>query len=247
MTRWKAAFIHLSISALIGVTVASLFFLVWYPPPYFQAAGADELVVLLVGIDLCLGPFLTVIVFRSGKRGLKFDLTIIGTIQLAAFVYGLVVILESRPIFLVAVVDRFDLVSSNEISDADLADGREDIFRSRSWSGPRLVAVEMPTDAKERDALTSSALRGRDAQNLPKYYRTFAQAGPLLLKRAKTIDALVARKSKNQQIVESALNDLRRTKLNTVWVPLEARKRDMVMLLDSHTAQPLSVIAIDPW
>ena len=74
MSRWKAASIHCSISALVGLIVGFLLFGLWYPPPYFHAAGADELILLLVGVDLTLGPLLTLIVFRSGKRGLKFDL-----------------------------------------------------------------------------------------------------------------------------------------------------------------------------
>ncbi len=76
MSRWKAAGIHLSISILIGLVVGALLFGVWYPPPFFHAAGADMLVLLLVGVDVVLGPLLTLIVFKSGKRGLKFDLAL---------------------------------------------------------------------------------------------------------------------------------------------------------------------------
>ena len=115
MSRWKAAAIHLSISAAIGLVVGALLLLVWYPPPYFHAAGADQLVLLLVGVDLVLGPLLTLILFRSGKKGLKFDLAMIAVLQTTALVYGLSVVLQSRPVFLVSAVDRFVLVSASEI------------------------------------------------------------------------------------------------------------------------------------
>src|SRR3982751_1527004 len=107
MSRWKAAAIHLSISAAIAVIACALFFVVWYPGTYFHAAGADELVILLVGVDLAIGPLLTLIVFRSGKRGLRFDLTSIAIAQAVALMYGAHVVLQSRPIFLVAALDRF--------------------------------------------------------------------------------------------------------------------------------------------
>src|SRR4029078_12975478 len=110
MSRWKAAGIHLSISLLIGLIVGALLFGVWYPPPYFHAAGADQLVLLLVSVDIVLGPLLTLVVFKSGKWGLKFDLTLIAVMQTIALVYGLSVVLRSRPVFLVAAVDRFVLV-----------------------------------------------------------------------------------------------------------------------------------------
>src|SRR5262249_35748019 len=111
MTRWKAATIHSSISAIIAIAVGALLFGVWYPPPYFHAAGADELVLLLVGVDLAIGPLLTLIVFRPGKWGLKFDLVAIGVLQSAALIYGMSVVLQSRPVFLVGVFDRFNLVA----------------------------------------------------------------------------------------------------------------------------------------
>ena len=94
MSRWKAAGIHLSISLAIGLLVGALLFGVWYPPPYFHAAGADELILLLVGIDIVLGPLMTLVIFRSGKRGLKFDLTVIGLVCLACGL-GLLILLSS--------------------------------------------------------------------------------------------------------------------------------------------------------
>jgi hypothetical protein len=247
MTRWKASAIHISISAAIGIVAASLFLFVWYPPPYFRAAGADELLLLLVVVDLCVGPLLTLIIFRPGKWGLKFDLFCIAILQSAALLYGLVIVLESRPIFLVAVLDRYILVSANEISDEDLANGSEPRFRSRSWSGPRLAAVEMPTDKKELGDLAFSALAGRDAESLPKYYRDFDLTGASLLKRAKPIEVLSKKEPENNDLLNAALQKVNRQASDVVWVPLQARKEDMTMLIDGKTGRPIVAIPIDPW
>jgi hypothetical protein len=247
MSRWKAAAIHLSISATIGVLLAILIFLVWYPPPFFHAAGGDELIGLLVGVDLCIGPLLTLIVFRSGKPGLKFDLAVIGLAQAIALLYGISVMVQSRPIFLVGVLDRFVLVDANEITDADLAEGREPQFRSRSWTGPRLVATELPTDPKELSDLAFSALAGRDVQNLPKYYRDYDRFGPSLLAKAKPLSQL--RKSKPKAIpeIDRWLRESGRDETSVVWLPVTALKSDMVMLIDAKSARPLKAIALDPW
>jgi hypothetical protein len=247
MSRWKAAAIHLSISIFIGLVTAALLFGLWYPPPYFHAAGADELVLLLVGVDLTLGPLLTFIVFRSGKWGLKFDLVLIGLVQSAALIYGLSVVLQSRPVFLVGAVDRFVLVSANEITDGDLAQGAEPEFRSRSWTGPRLVVAQMPTSLSERDALVSSALAGQDIQNLPKYFRDYAKSGRELLAKAKPVDSLRKQKPQFGQMVDHWLEDSKRSEASVVWLPLVTRKEDLVMMLDAETAQPLRVMAINPW
>src|SRR5690606_27378733 len=125
MTRWKAALINLSISILIGLLILALVFFFWYPQPYFVAAGGRHLVVVLFAVNVVLGPLLTLIVFSSGKKGLKFDLCMIGAFQVSALIFGLVVIAEARPAFIVAVVDRFELVAANDLDRKDLADGQQ--------------------------------------------------------------------------------------------------------------------------
>lgn len=149
MSRWKAAAIHLSISAAIGLVSAALIFGLWYPPPYSHAAGADELVLLLLGVDVVLGPLLTLVVFKTGKKSLRFDLSVIALIQACAFVYGMSVVVRARPAFIVGEIDRFVLVTAKDLDRTDLAQGRKPEFRSVPWTGPRLVAAEMPTDPGE--------------------------------------------------------------------------------------------------
>jgi len=246
MSRWKAAAIHSSISIVVALAVGILLLGVWYPPPYFHAAGADQLILLLVGVDLALGPLLTLIVFRSGKRGLAFDLATISLLQTAALIYGLSVVLQSRPIFLVGAVDRFVLVSANEITDDDLAAGSEDAFRSRSWTGPRLVSAVLPTDPKERSDLIDMAFTGRDIQNLPKYYRPYASVSQDLTAKAKPFASLL-KKNTAKGIAEAWLRKSGRKEATVVYLPLQARKADLVMLLDAQSGEPLQALAIDPW
>lgn len=250
MSRWKAAAIHSLISAVVAVNVGTLLFGVWYPPPYFHASGAGELILLLISVDLCIGPLLTLIVFRRGKPGLKFDLVVIGIVQTIALVYGLSVIVESRPVFLVAVVDRFVLVSANEIFDADLVKGQKARFRTRSWTGPRLVAALVPKDLKERNALTFSATPEHDIQDMPKYYRDFRDGVHTLLVNSKPLPVLREKRKNDPQAlarIASGIAATGRAESTLRWVPMQARKSDMTMLIDARTAQPLKAIAVDPW
>jgi hypothetical protein len=52
MSRWKASGIH------------------------FEAAGGDRLIFILAAVDVTLGPLITLIIFKAGKKGLKFDLAV---------------------------------------------------------------------------------------------------------------------------------------------------------------------------
>jgi hypothetical protein len=247
MSRWKAATIHLCISATIAVVAFALFFGLWYPGAYFHAAGADELVILLVGVDLAIGPLLTLIVFRSGKRGLRFDLTSIGVLQAVALIYGCHVVLESRPIFLVAALDRFVLVSANEISDNDLTLASEAQFDGRSWTGPKLVGAVLPTDIKEHNKLVFEAASGHDIQVQPKFYRSYEAVKQALLTHAKSLDALNSKGEAATEIIHSYLAKSGNDADSVVWLPLQARKTDAVMLVDKASGAPLKALPIDPW
>ncbi|MEO7623365.1 MAG: hypothetical protein ABIS30_09905, partial [Gallionella sp.] len=62
MSRWKAGLIHLTISATIAAVVLALMLLVWYPQPLFAAVGGQQVLMILLGVDLSLGPLATLIV-----------------------------------------------------------------------------------------------------------------------------------------------------------------------------------------
>jgi hypothetical protein len=190
--RWSASGTHLLISAVIAALALAVILGVWFPGPLFEAAGGLGLLYLLVGVDVVLGPLLTLIVFRSGKRGMKFDLAAIGALQLAALAYGCSVVFLARPAFIVFVKDRFELASVVEIDAAELAKARFPEFRTFSWTGPRLAAADMPTDPDERQKLVMLALAGTDLQSFPQYFVPYAERRREVLAAAMTIARLRA-------------------------------------------------------
>src|SRR6185437_826570 len=121
MNRFEASAIHFALSRVVAATTFSLIRLVWYPGPLFTAAGGVKLFALIAGVDVTLGPLLTLVVFVPGKWGLRFDLTVIATLQACALAYGCHVLFASRPVYLIFVKDRFELVRAEEVADADLA------------------------------------------------------------------------------------------------------------------------------
>jgi hypothetical protein len=245
ITRTRAALIHLSISLLIGIVCMAVLFGVWYPPPYFSAAGADTLTLLVIGVDIVLGPLLTLIVFKPGKKGLRFDMAVIAALQLGALIYGMHACAASRPIFLVAAVDRFELVSANEITDVDLAAGSEPDFRERSWNGPRLAFVEIPTDLDEYSHAQDLALAGLDMQNVPRYFRPYPPNGVHMLERARSLAALYEKNPDARAVAEAWLRAHARDAASVVWVPLVAKRKDIIMLLDSKNGGVIAPLDIE--
>src|SRR4051812_10875535 len=106
MNRWKAGLTHFGISLTVAGLVYVAVRYLWYPGALFEIAGGLELLLLIISVDVTLGPLVTLIVFKPGKWGLKFDLAVIGILQSAALVYGLYTIAESRPVYVTFVKDR---------------------------------------------------------------------------------------------------------------------------------------------
>lgn len=215
--------------------------------PTLEQQAADQLMLLLVGIDVIVGPVFTLIVFRSGKPGLRFDLSVIATVQAAMFSYGMWVVLESRPVFLVAAIDRFVLVSANKIDLANMQKAINPVFRTLSWNGPQLVAATPPTNSHEKsDLLFSAVLAHRDIEQMPSYYVAYAEQAAVIVAHSKTLDAL----RKLHPSANSLLDDFLSARTDTPdlgWVPLVARRHDLVMIISIKTGKPLRALAIDPW
>jgi hypothetical protein len=248
VSRWKAASIHLGISAAIALCAGALVFGLWYPRPYFEATGASVLILLLIGVDLVLGPMLTLIVFKAGKKGMRFDLTVIGLVQATALIYGLHVVTVARPVFIVANVDRFNLVSAEDLDPKDLARGGTSAFRTLSWTGPRLVGALVPTDPAEHKVLMMSVMAGKDIQQLPKYYVNYDKVVPALLKKAKPLVKLRAINAKASPILDYWLREhSTHNDTNTVWLPLMTSKTSLTMLMDGTSGKILGTLPIDPW
>lgn len=248
MSRWKAAGVHLSINAVVALLAAALIYGVWYPRPYSQAAGAGTLVLLLLGVDLVLGPMLTLVVFKVGKKGLKFDLAAIAIAQVCAFVYGLHVVAVARPAFVVGVIDRFVLVSANELDQADLDKASDPAFRRVPWTGPKLVGAQMPSDAKQRNEILFSGMKGKDIEKLPQYYVPYANIHQTLLAQAKTLDAFRAKHPvTDPSIGKWLLEHPSQKPEDMVTLPLQSSRASMTMLLDRGSGAVLDALAIDPW
>lgn len=192
MNRWKAASIHLTISFMLAVSVATLLYFLWFPTPYFVASGASSLILLLIGVDVCIGPLLTLLVVnpRKTRRLVRLDLAVIGLIQAIAFAYGIKVIALARPVFIVAEIDRLVIVSAEQVTDGDLIKGKYLAFRKRSWTGPVFVGALPPKGDKAIGFALEVMRGGKDIDQLPQFYVPYEQVIDPVLSHAKPISAL---------------------------------------------------------
>jgi hypothetical protein len=244
MSRWKASAVHLLLSAVVAGAVLILMLLVWYPGPLFKAAGGNRLVLVLIGVDVTLGPLITLVIFKAGKKGLKFDLSCIAALQLAALAYGMHAVYLARPVYLTFTVDRFDLVTARDLDPEDLRRVTRTEFKQAPLGRPHYAAAVPPASQQERLKILGTALRGKDLQLYPQYYAPYEQEASNALKRARPLDKLIKR---DEPAVRDFLQSASRPAESVKYLPLRAPSVNGAVLLDAASGKPLDILLIDPW
>lgn len=248
MSRWKAAGIHLSISLVLAAIVATLLYTWWFPPPYFGVAGAGNLIPLLMGVDIAIGPLLTLLVMSPAKpkRLRHLDLSIIAILQAVAFGYGFYVICQARPVFVVGEVDRLVVVAADQLSDKDLAKGSQPEFRVRSWRGPQLVGALPPTGARAFDVIAKAMGGGKDIDRQPEFFVPYATVADALRKRGKPLTALPPI-TREQQVKLDKLEQAASAHGHTLYfLPIDRQDVEYTAILSTSEPAPLLILPIDP-
>jgi hypothetical protein len=247
MSRWKAAAIHLAISVLIALVAISLMRIVWYPGSLFTAMGGEFLLVLLVGIDVALGPLITLIIFDVKKKSLRFDLTVIGIIQFGALVYGSTIMSQARPAYIVYYKDQFDIVIPARIPASELARAKGSVYESIPFTGPRFVALKELNDKKEIERMSFKSEAASDFVAFPQHYVPYGQRAAVAGSYAKSLAEL---KKKNPQIeaeLKSVLASTNTEELKAGYLPLNTKDNDMAVILEKSTGKILGMIFANPW
>ena len=245
MSRWRAAAVHLLISAGIAAGVLALMLSVWYGPTLFKAMGGAGLALILIGVDVVMGPALTLVVFRSGKRGLKFDLAAIALVQLAALLYGCYIVALARPAFIVFVKDQFQVATVAELEPQYLAQARYPQYRSPPWWGPEMVYGEWPKDHEEQQQLMFAGLAGVDLQHFPKYYAPYEQGKADILARAQTLSSVHTTEPQAAKVIDEWVARSGVDARNLLYLRLRGRNAWVAVLIDRLSAQPVKMLVTE--
>lgn len=160
-TRGQAFGIHLAASFTVGGLFALATYFLWYPQPLLALQGGLLVIGVLLGVDVVLGPLMTLLVFtpRKPRKELRFDLAVIVSVQLAAFVYGGWVVYSERPQYLVFAHSQFFVVRGPE----SLGIPDESVLEKSpryGLLGPRVVYATIPAEHVASGSALMSAIFG---------------------------------------------------------------------------------------
>lgn len=115
----QAVALHFAISLLIFIVLIVTMMTFWFPGDLFFMDGGWQGLKIIAPIDLILGPALTLLFYRPGKKGLVFDVSAIVLVQVAALGYGVYLAHEQRTAAIVFAENRFETLSYNEFKAAN--------------------------------------------------------------------------------------------------------------------------------
>lgn len=244
--RLHASGIHFGISIVIALLAALLVFLVWYPYPYREISGGRDLFLILVSVDVLLGPLITLAIFNRAKpwRVLARDLMIVGLIQLAALAYGMWAVFLARPVHLVFEFDRFRVVHAVEVPEEMLVQTPAGL-EALPLTGPTVLAVRLFRDSDESMEATLAALGGVHLGTRPDLWEAYADARPRVLEVAKPVSELSNRFPESAAQIDEAIARTGRPPDSLLSLPLVGRNATWTVLLDSSTTEVAGFLALD--
>jgi hypothetical protein len=243
-TKLKAFLIHLGLSSIILVILLYLLFFHWYPGFYFHADGGWQGLRIILGVDMVLGPLLTLIIYKQGKPGLKFDLTFIGIVQISSLIYGVGIVYTERPIALVFADKNFYSMSPNAYRFWEISPDIVDQFPTNNWPLP-IIYTDLPTDDKALNKLRFESLLGNPLHTRTSLYQPYGSNSQKALPGALSVEKLRARhKEDPKQVanIDAWLQQFGRTESDVVFVPFTTRDSNAFLGLDAENGKILGYI-----
>lgn len=242
MTRSRAFLIQIVASAVALGAVFAVVRWAWYPGPLFALEGGRDGVLLVALVNLVLGPALTLLLFKPGKRGLWLDMTVVVLLQLGALGYGVWVLHDTRPVLLVHADDHFAPLTRATLTEWDPAGAVLDRWERLSL---QRVQVDLPDDPEAyATILRESRSRPGELFALFDRYEPLESAWQQALLDAVRIELYVARKTEWRQRLDALLADLGRPLETLAFFPYIGRQTRAFLVFDRASSALVGLLDV---
>ena len=195
-------------------------------------------------MDIVLGPALTLVVFKTGKPGLKKDLSIIAAIQIFGFIYGAHAFYIERPAFAIFYdSDYFEVIPASEMEDL----GKLDPALGHSkLGGPSIVFVEAPTEISELQKILEEMIKGAPPIHLrPEFYKPLKENFNKKFRLSRDLDKLQAI-PENETAIAQFKSEYGERVNEFVYFPIRGKVTSRLLVIDRKTEMVVDTIGINP-
>lgn len=242
--RIQAALLHLLGSAMVVGLLAALVVVFWYPFPYWKSSGGINLLALIAGVDVVLGPLVTLVIFNIRKplKELQMDILLVVVLQLSAMGYGLWSAYQARPLFNVFEYRLFRVVHAADIPET-LPGGAPAvgvIGVPGVFDPPTLLSLRDFQDNQEQIEATAMALEGLSLSARPDFWQPYGQAQAAVRAAAKPLRELVDTGQVDATMASAWVQEAGKPADAFGYVPMIDRVGDWVVVVDLQTSQPMA-------
>jgi hypothetical protein len=239
--RFKAFSLHLLASAAALTLILGSLYLGWYRWPGWYLADATQVVLVMICVDVVLGPTLTFIIANKNKsrRELTRDIGIIVVVQLCALLYGSVSLWNGRPLYYVFSENALSLIQAYDIDVEQANLGRQlNAELAPHWySLPRWVFVP--------PSIAAAAAKGEDVTAMPKFYRPWDNGLPLLKGQLNKMDELRFFFPKEKKILNQRMQAAGVPSDQSNSIPITGRRRPLLAVFDPVTLKMAGTFKVD--
>lgn len=233
ITRFQAFAIHIGISLIIFSFLLILLLGFWYKPPFFDLEDGPKAIQIIIFVDLVLGPLLTLIVFKQGKPGLKFDLSLIALFQLSALIYGIWMVQMARPVVVILSYDALYIANYRSIRESDIPKAAKDKLIGLE---PTYLYVNPPKDDPNFAAAAMKAFKdGRGLELLLEYSEPLSLSNKQQTSTiAIDIEKYIGKTKEWQAILQDFINAHDRSLNSMTFLPIQARYGKYFLVIDKE-------------
>lgn len=172
--RTKIAIRNLVISQAIILSFLLFAYLVWFPHSFSDLGGFKDTALMLIFVDLILGPLLVFIIYKKDKKYLLFDINVLLAIQLGAFIYGAYSLYLKHPAYAVFNGNQFVITNVSQVYPQP---SWQEQLKTFFFASPNLVITKPPEDADKKTEMIVSIMLGSTPriESQPEYYKPFKQ------------------------------------------------------------------------
>ena len=240
--RIKIALRNLYISQTIIFLFLIFAYFVWFPYSFSELGGFFDTAIMLVLVDFVLGPLLVFIVFREGKKYLTFDINVLLSIQIFAFLFGAYSLYLKHPAYAVLHDNQFVLTNVSYVVpklswQAQL---------KKAFSYPELVVTTLSPDEKTAIMIGIEVFGSPAIERRTELFKPLTENKGLLLAHSIPVEQLLSTsqgQEKISQFLEKNGGDIH----DYAFLPLTGNnKKNMIWAFDRKTTTPIAIIKLNP-
>jgi hypothetical protein len=245
--RLTAFGVHLLCSALVLTLVLGGLYLGWYHWPGWYLADVTHVIVVMLGVDVVLGPLMTLIIAneRKPRRELARDITLIAVVQLTALGYGTASLWQGRPLYYAFSVNCLQVVQAFDIDAGAARSARErHLPLAPHWySLPRWIWAPFPQDKAQAEHIFQSLMKGGyDIVGLPQYYKPWALGAPDLRTQLRKVSDIRFFSPPEKKLLQERMRSAGLSTGQANGIALTGRGSSLLAVMDPHDLRLLAIL-----